>query len=125
MNDLIDSVRTEGDMKLNGDSIFDATVDVIELRKRMGMVFQNFGLVPHFTALQNIAFPLKVQKRSKAQIVDRVAQMVEMVGLDGHAEGGGQIGRAGGLQIGRQGVGGGDVGHDNGGEGVDARSLDV
>ncbi|MGB0804790.1 MAG: ATP-binding cassette domain-containing protein, partial [Candidatus Puniceispirillaceae bacterium] len=33
-------------------------------RHRMGMVFQNFGLIPHFTALQNIAFPLKVRGES-------------------------------------------------------------
>ena len=36
-------------------------------RHRMGMVFQNFGLVPHFTALQNIAFPLKVRGESPEQ----------------------------------------------------------
>ncbi|HEX5104263.1 MAG TPA: ATP-binding cassette domain-containing protein, partial [Pirellulaceae bacterium] len=40
MNDLIEGVRTQGDMKVSGDSIFAKGVDVIELRKRMGMVFQ-------------------------------------------------------------------------------------
>ncbi len=40
LNDLIDSVRIDGDMRLNGDSVFHRSVDVIELRKRMGMVFQ-------------------------------------------------------------------------------------
>jgi phosphate transport system ATP-binding protein len=40
LNDLIDSVRCSGDMLLSGDSIYDKRVDVIELRKRMGMVFQ-------------------------------------------------------------------------------------
>src|SRR5438094_1861888 len=40
MNDLIEGVRTKGDMRVNGDSIYGPGVDVIELRKRMGMVFQ-------------------------------------------------------------------------------------
>src|SRR5262245_20259795 len=40
MNDLLDIVRIKGEMLLNGDSIYNSAVDVIELRKRMGMVFQ-------------------------------------------------------------------------------------
>ncbi|GHH01120.1 ABC transporter ATP-binding protein [Pseudodonghicola xiamenensis] len=53
-------------------------------QRGFGMVFQGYALFPHLTVAENIAFPLKVQKRSKAQIADRVAQMVEMVGLSGH-----------------------------------------
>lgn len=53
-------------------------------QRGFGMVFQGYALFPHLTVADNIAFPLKVQKRSKAQIADRVAQMVEMVGLSGH-----------------------------------------
>ena len=41
LNDLVDGVRIEGDMLLDGDSIYAPDVDVIELRKRMGMVFQS------------------------------------------------------------------------------------
>src|SRR5690606_22461382 len=40
LNDLIDGVRTEGQMLLNGSPIYDPDVDVIDLRKRLGMVFQ-------------------------------------------------------------------------------------
>jgi len=40
LNDLLDNVRYSGDILLNGDSIYGKGVDVIELRKRMGMVFQ-------------------------------------------------------------------------------------
>jgi phosphate transport system ATP-binding protein len=40
MNDLVSSVRIQGDMRLSGDSIYGAGVDVIQLRKRIGMVFQ-------------------------------------------------------------------------------------
>src|ERR1043165_6058128 len=40
MNDLIDNVRIEGSVKIGGHDIYGSNVDVIELRKRIGMVFQ-------------------------------------------------------------------------------------
>ena len=40
MNDLIDSVRVDGKMRLAGQDIYERSLDVIELRKRIGMVFQ-------------------------------------------------------------------------------------
>jgi len=52
-------------------------------RRKMGMVFQNFGLVPHFTALQNIAFPLKVRGESRANIMAKAEEMLKLVGLEG------------------------------------------
>lgn len=58
MNDLIDTVRIGGDMLLNGDSIFDSSVDVIELRKRMGMVFQKPNPFP-MTIQDNVVYPLR------------------------------------------------------------------
>ena len=59
MNDLIDSVRIRGDMRLNGDSIFDPGVDVIELRKRMGMVFQKPNPFP-MSIFENVVYPLRI-----------------------------------------------------------------
>ena len=55
-------------------------------RYRMGMVFQNFGLVPHFTALQNIAFPLKVRGESPEQCAAKAHDMLELVGLHGRGD---------------------------------------
>jgi len=52
-------------------------------RHKMGMVFQNFGLVPHFTALENIAFPLKVRGETRAQRHTKANEMLELVGLGG------------------------------------------
>ena len=72
---------TAGRLTLDGR---DVTATPAEARA-FGMVFQGYALFPHMTAAQNIAFPLRVQKRGEAEIRRRVEQMVEMVGLAGHA----------------------------------------
>ena len=61
--------------------------DLMEIRRRkMGMVFQNFGLVPHFTALENIAFPLKMRGENAATRKQKAQEMLELVGLDGRGQ---------------------------------------
>ncbi len=59
LNDLIDYARIEGDILLNGDSIYGRAVDVIELRKRMGMVFQKSNPFP-MSIYENVVYSLKV-----------------------------------------------------------------
>jgi glycine betaine/proline transport system ATP-binding protein len=49
----------------------------------MGMVFQNFGLLPHLNVLENVAFPLQVQGIDKPTRLARAMEMIELVGLDG------------------------------------------
>ncbi|NCQ23648.1 MAG: spermidine/putrescine ABC transporter [Rhodobacteraceae bacterium CG17_big_fil_post_rev_8_21_14_2_50_63_15] len=71
---------TRGRLTLDGA---DMTLTPAEARA-FGMVFQGYALFPHMTAEENIAFPLKVQRRSAADITRRVAEMIEMVGLGGH-----------------------------------------
>jgi glycine betaine/proline transport system ATP-binding protein len=57
---------------------------LIELRRsKMGMVFQSFGLLPHKTVVENIAFPLQVKGNSTRESVKRAMEMVELVGLHG------------------------------------------
>jgi phosphate transport system ATP-binding protein len=59
MNDLVDGVRTTGQMILEGEQIFGAGVDVIALRKRMGMVFQKPNPFP-MSIFENVIYPLRV-----------------------------------------------------------------
>lgn len=52
-------------------------------RRKMGMVFQNFGLLPHRTVLDNIAFPLEIQNVPKAARLAKAQELVATVGLEG------------------------------------------
>ncbi|MFD2206488.1 ATP-binding cassette domain-containing protein [Kiloniella antarctica] len=52
-------------------------------RHKMGMVFQSFGLLPHLTVYENIAFPLKLQGLPARQLCDRVERVINLVGLEG------------------------------------------
>lgn len=60
---------------------------LIELRRsKMGMVFQSFGLLPHRTVLQNVAFPLEMRGQSKHDCRARGLEMIKLVGLEGREE---------------------------------------
>ncbi|WP_107309217.1 amino acid ABC transporter ATP-binding protein [Streptomyces sp. TP-A0356] len=72
--------RTSGDILLDGKDT--STMDVNELRQRVGMVFQQFNLFPHKTALQNITLALRnVKKLSKEQAAEIATQRLKDVGL--------------------------------------------
>ena len=73
MNDLIDSVRISGDMRVNGDSIYGRDVDVIELRKRMGMVFQKPNPFP-MSIFDNVIYPLRIDGERDRRIVRAVCE---------------------------------------------------
>lgn len=71
---------TSGALYLDGVDVTKASAE----DRGFGMVFQGYALFPHMTVAQNIAFPLKVQRRSAQQIKQRTEEMIEMVGLAGH-----------------------------------------
>src|SRR5437868_7989435 len=73
MNDLIEGVRTQGDMRLNGESIYAPGVDVIELRKRTGMVFQKPNPFP-MSIFDNVVYPLKIDGERDRRIINAVCE---------------------------------------------------
>src|SRR5438045_2726678 len=60
MNDLIDNVRIEGEVRIAGQDIYSPDVDVIELRKRVGMVFQKSNPFPK-SIYDNVAYCMRLQ----------------------------------------------------------------
>ncbi|MFW7379759.1 MAG: phosphate ABC transporter ATP-binding protein PstB [Oligoflexus sp.] len=73
LNDLVAGVRIQGDMKLNHDSIYHKSVDVIELRKRMGMVFQKSNPFP-MSIYENVVYSLRIDGVRNKQILDEVCE---------------------------------------------------
>lgn len=73
LNDLLPSVRVSGDMRLSGDSIYDAAVDVIELRKRMGMVFQKSNPFP-MSIYENVVYSLRIDGERDRRVLDEVCE---------------------------------------------------
>lgn len=55
-------------------------------RKKLGMVFQNFGLFPHRTIQENTGYGLEVQKKDKSVIAEKSRQALELVGLKGYED---------------------------------------
>ncbi len=61
--------------------------ELIELRRsKMGMVFQSFGLLPHRTVLENVAFPLEMRGQDKHTRRERALEVVKLVGLEGRED---------------------------------------
>ncbi len=76
---------TAGKILIDGEDIcLMNNKQLIELReKKMGMVFQNFALLPHKTVIENIAFPLLIKGTSLDNSMYKAKEMVELVGLKG------------------------------------------
>ena len=74
MNDLIDNVKIEGEVSVDGVNIYDKNIDVVNLRKNIGMVFQKSNLFPK-TIYENIVYGPKINgindKKTLNEIVER------------------------------------------------------
>src|ERR1043166_42713 len=73
MNDLIDNVRTEGTVKIADQDINSREVDVIELRKRVGMVFQKSNPFPK-SIYDNVAYGLRLQGVTRSSTLDAAVE---------------------------------------------------
>jgi phosphate transport system ATP-binding protein len=82
MNDLIDGVRTEGRIAIDGQNILAEGTDVVALRKKVGMVFQRPNVFDQ-SILDNLKFGLRIhrQMRSKSETMDMIQQGLQDVGL--------------------------------------------
>ncbi len=73
-----------GSIKVEGQEVHDPKLDKLELRKRVGMVFQQYNLFPHKTALQNVMMaPVLVLKQPKDEVEARARRLISKVRLDG------------------------------------------
>ena len=73
MNDLIDNVRTSGGIRIGGEDIFAKTVNVAELRRKVGMVFQKPNPFPK-SIYENVAYGLRIQGINNRQTLDAVVE---------------------------------------------------
>jgi glycine betaine/proline transport system ATP-binding protein len=76
---------TAGEVLLDGENVLRMSESNLRdvRRHKMAMVFQNFGLLPHRSVLDNVAFGLEVRGEERRQRVDRAMQMIDLVGLKG------------------------------------------
>lgn len=76
---------THGEILLDGQNLLDAGPSaLIDYRRhKMGMVFQNFGLMPHLNVIDNVAFPLELQGVAKGERHKAAQEVIDLVGLSG------------------------------------------
>ena len=74
----------KGSITVEGQEVNDPELDKLELRKKVGMVFQQYNLFPHKTALQNVMMaPLHVLKEDPAEVEERARKLIRKVRLEG------------------------------------------
>lgn len=73
MNDLIDGIHHEGDIRIDGRSVYDPMLEVIALRKRVGMVFQKSNPFPK-SIYENVVYSLRVTGRNRKTELDEVVE---------------------------------------------------
>ncbi|KUM30368.1 amino acid ABC transporter ATP-binding protein [Glutamicibacter sp. JL.03c] len=78
---------TSGKVVVDGFDVTDPKVDINEVRRHVGMVFQHFNLFPHMSVAENIMLaPVELKKMNKAQARERALELLERVGLRDKAD---------------------------------------
>ena len=73
-----------GSIRVEGQEVHDPNLDKLELRRKVGMVFQQYNLFPHKTAIENVMMaPVLVLKEPKGQVEERARALIRKVRLDG------------------------------------------
>ncbi|MGD9394674.1 MAG: phosphate ABC transporter ATP-binding protein PstB [Dehalococcoidia bacterium] len=81
MNDLITGARVEGKIELDGINIYDKNIDVVELRKRVGMVFQKPNPFP-MSVFENVAYgPRRHGRKNRGQLEEIVQKSLHQAAL--------------------------------------------
>jgi phosphate transport system ATP-binding protein len=82
MNDIIPGTRVEGTVEIDGDDIYGAGVDVVQLRRRVGMVFQKSNPFPK-SIFENVAYGLRINgmAKTKAELADRVEESLRAAAI--------------------------------------------
>lgn len=79
-------IPTSGNIIFDNTDITDKKCDINRIRRRMGMVFQNFNLFPHMTVLENISLaPVMTKRLSKEEADQKAKSLLERVGLSDKA----------------------------------------
>ena len=73
LNDLIDTVNVTGDMKLGGRSVYAPNVDVIDIRKRIGMVFQKSNPFP-MSIFENAVYALRIDGERRRSVLEEACE---------------------------------------------------
>jgi phosphate transport system ATP-binding protein len=73
MNDLILNTRVTGNIKLDGKNIYDPSTDIIQLRRRVGMIFQKWNPFPK-SIYENVVYGLRIVGINNRSILDEVAE---------------------------------------------------
>jgi phosphate transport system ATP-binding protein len=82
MNDIIPGTRVEGTVQIDGHNIYEPKVDVVQLRRKVGMVFQKSNPFPK-SIFENIAYGLRINglTKSKAELTERVEESLHQAAI--------------------------------------------
>ena len=82
MNDIIPETRVEGQVLIDGDSIYEPKVDVVQLRRKVGMVFQKSNPFPK-SIFENVAYGLRINGlvKTRAELEQRVEESLQQAAI--------------------------------------------